>query len=82
MKPMPVLSCSTVRVSSNLQVSRTKLVLRGEGCNGPTLMIILITLNYPNDKLIKLGPDISIRHFLILIQHFLYMYLYHCRLNR
>jgi len=51
-------------------------------CNSLTLMIILITLNHFNYKLIKLGPGISIRHFLISIQHFLHMYLYHCWLNR
>jgi len=39
------------------------------------------SLNHLNYKLIKLGSGISIRHFLISIQHFLQVYLYHCRLN-
>jgi len=52
----PVFICNTVRVPFKLPVSRTKLILRGEGCNGPTLIFILITLNHLNYELIKLGP--------------------------
>jgi len=51
--PMPI--WSTIAVSFQLQVSRTKLNLRGKGCNVPNLIFILITLYHVNYKVSKLG---------------------------
>ena len=43
------------KVSYKLKVSRTKLILRGEGCNSLNLKFFLIISNYLNHKLTTLG---------------------------
>ena len=68
---IPVLIWGTVTIYFQLQVSRTKLILRGEGCNGPTLIFILITLNHLNYELITLGPAFQSSIFSFQFSNFL-----------
>jgi len=63
----------TVKVFFKLQVSRTELILRGEGRNGPNLKLILITLNRFNDKVIKLGVAFQFSIFYIYIHIYIYI---------
>ena len=66
--PILVPIWSTVMIYLKLQVSRTKLILRGEGCNSPNLIHILMTPMYFNYKLIKLGAPFPFNFFFLMIR--------------